>query len=200
MWSVVCRRTSRCDRPGRHGGLSSYFVSPAGPAAELGRSAGVHRMQPVIAMAPTMSFIGHIIAMCLGFALTATLGSLGTGRSPTRTKVLRSLCIALGITSLGSLLGDSLGLIAFLGGAITGAMSVSRPADSKPASGHSQQIAIACLIVGPVIGLLMFGMLHFVENISPLDRLHYLLTFLMVGIIAGALGAGIVRFTQSRTS
>ena len=32
-------RTGRCSRPGRHYGLPRYAVHPAGPAAELERSA-----------------------------------------------------------------------------------------------------------------------------------------------------------------
>jgi hypothetical protein len=35
---AVTGRTKRCSRPGRHDGLSRYTVSPAGPAAERGRS------------------------------------------------------------------------------------------------------------------------------------------------------------------
>lgn len=155
-------------------------------------------MESLFAMAPPMSVGGRLLVACLGFALTCTLAGLVTGSTPGPRRAIICLCAA--VVLAGSLLADARGILAFLAGAISGALAASRSLlVLEPSSRRSWRLVAACIVVGPVLGLAVFGIAHLVEDISPLDRLHYLWVFLAVGSFAGVLSAGIVGFIVSRS-
>lgn len=158
-------------------------------------------MESVFAVAPPMSLAGRLIVACLGFALTCTLAGLVAGSTPAPRRILVSLCVALALVVASSLLADARGLLAFLAGALGGALAASRSAlVFEPSRRRSWRLVATCLVVGPVLGLGLFGIAHLVDSISPLDRLYYLWVFLAVGSLAGLLSAGIVGLTVSRTT
>ena len=141
---------------------------------------------------PPISIAGRFVVACIGLTLAACLASRLSKRRPNVRGVL-----LLGLTVIVTLilsvgLGDHLGVLAFLGGAIGGSVLFVPGANGERRRRHAGWLIGACLLIGPILGIGLYGLTYLVEDLHPLDRMYYLKVFLLVGFVAGLLGALLV--------
>jgi hypothetical protein len=157
-----------------------------------------HDMQWVLANAGPMPIFGRLIVAGLGFALTFVLTRRVVSTAPTTLRVCLSLCIVFVLVVGSLLLGDDRAVLAFVVGALGGVAVVARSASvSWTSLRRSWRLVGACLIVGPAFGVALFFATDLFTSISPLDRMSYFSIFLIIGSLAGVLGAGIVSVVGS---
>ncbi|MDB5340424.1 MAG: hypothetical protein JWN70_6043 [Planctomycetaceae bacterium] len=156
-------------------------------------------MEAVLAMAPPMSLSERLVVACFGFALACTLARLMIGTTLTTVRMLFSLCVVLALVLGSSLLADDRSVLAFLAGVLGGAIAVPNSVNTiAPSCRRSWGLPVACLVSGPVLGIVLFVATQLTTDISPLDRLYYFRVFITVGSLAGLLSAGVVSIIVSR--
>ena len=156
-------------------------------------------VEAVLAMALPMSLSERVVVAGLGFALACTLARLTIGTTLTTARMLISLCAVLMLVLGSSQLSDDRAVIAFLAGVLGGAFAV--PISVKTIRSSRQRswgLPVACLVSGPVLGIVLFVVAQLTTDISTLDRLYYFRVFIVIGSLAGLLTAVVVGIIVSR--
>jgi hypothetical protein len=154
-------------------------------------------MANLFAMAAPLSLPNRFVAAGLGMLLCSLLLRL-SGAPPSRMLPGLILPLLIAAAGLSILVGDRLGVTAFLGGCFGAALlHLSRPKGEQVQ--RVRRIELACLLAGPLVGVGLFVLFHLLDVIPALDVLHALTTCVLVGSLAGFVVAGIfVTFTGDR--
>ena len=150
-------------------------------------------MTPLLAFPPPVPVSARIVIAVIGFGLALTLARSLAGSPAGLQRLIACFAAALCLAAFSP--DDRLGILAFVGGACCGGLvhvprlrAVSRPRPGRSAWG----LIAACILVGPLLGLVVLGISDQLNAIMAVDRAYYVSVFILVGFYAGILGAMVV--------
>jgi len=145
-------------------------------------------MYVLLGMAPPISIAARLAVACISFALVGFLAyRLGGGR-PNMGRILL-VGLVLIVTLIVGAVWDPRGVIAFLGGGIGGSALFVSGDNTQPKCRHPGWLIPVCLLIGPIVGIGLFGLDYFAGDSHPSERYYSLIDCLLIGTVAGFLGA-----------
>jgi len=154
-------------------------------------------MHLLLGMTPPPPIGTDFVFACIGLALTGYLAYRLSKRRPSQLGVILSGMIIIVTLGLCVILEVHHGALAFLGGGIGGAALFAGGANRERRRGHAGWLIGACLRIGPIVGIGLFGLKYLRTSPSEWEQfwVNDLITLLVFGTVAGLLGALLVAIT-----
>ena len=151
-------------------------------------------MISLLALMPPVPMGGRVLIATVGFGLAVAFTRSRVARPLELPRLIVCFGVALCIAAYGE--KDGRGILDFVAGACCGAMAWAPAVRElhKPRRLAWALIA-ACFVLGPLLGLVGFCIFDLFGEFEAIDRMYQLFRFVIIGLVAGLLGALVTSVT-----